>query len=118
MHPLPTDLASICIYMLPPTLAALGTLVKSFHNAREVAEVKGKTDTLITKTAEIHDLTDGNLSAVRADLAKAQTRIEYMQSVLDQLISRTLKEPAPNPLAANPLITNPPISAIVKPEAN
>jgi len=61
-----------------PTVAALAAWRQSKINGN-------KADVLAGKTAEIHDLTNSNLSAVKAELAAAKEEIHALQAVIARL---------------------------------
>jgi hypothetical protein len=57
---------------LPPTLMALAAFWQAIRNGRATAVVDAKTDV-------IHQLTNSNLTSVKADLAIALKRIETLE---------------------------------------
>lgn len=72
---------------LPPTILALATLVQSRKNFNMSAQTGNKADTLIEKTKEIHESTNGNLTklntqleAARIELDAAYTKIRSLES--------------------------------------
>lgn len=78
---------------LPPTLFALGALLRGNRNSADIersrldlgyqqATTNTKTDALIKKTDEIHILTNSNLTAIKADLAIALQRIVVLEAAL------------------------------------
>ncbi len=56
---------------LPPTLAAVGAVIVSVRNGR--------------KSDEIHVLVNSNMTAVKAELVRANTRIETLEGLLAAL---------------------------------
>ncbi len=64
---------------IPPTLVALGALLQSRHND---AQAQGRATTQLVKTAEIHELTNSNLTMVKAQLSAALARIDQLETTL------------------------------------
>lgn len=72
------------IAAVPPTIAAMAALAVSIHNGMKAAETGKKADTIIEKAAEIHTLTNSNLSAVTKSLEVAQARIDGLEKLVAQ----------------------------------
>ena len=66
------------IVAVPPTIAAVAAWRQGKANGQ-------KADALTVKAEEIHVLTNSNLSTVKADLAKANTRIESLEALVTKL---------------------------------
>lgn len=60
---------------LPPTIAAVASLVIATRNG-------AKSDRIIATTGEIHTATNGALAKMRLDLEMAQGQINQLQSML------------------------------------
>lgn len=67
------------IISLPPTLVALAGLLQGRRNGASA-------DRLMTKTAEIHTLADGNLTRVSTALDVANEKIVGLEKLMAQLI--------------------------------
>ncbi len=66
------------IVAVPSTILACATLIVGVRNSR-------KTDTVIEKAAEIHTLTNSNLSKVTTALEVANEKIEGLQRLVAQI---------------------------------
>lgn len=85
-----TDAAQLAlIAAIAPTLAALAALImgivnsrKSDRNSDKADAVNDKANTLIEKTAEIHTLTNSNLTEVRSELREANQKILGMENLV------------------------------------
>lgn len=91
LDPLVAIVAAV-LAALPPTIAALAALRQGKQNAAKVAvntqlteDTGHKTDNLIKKTDEIHELTNSNLTSVKSDLAMANQRIKELQLLVEDL---------------------------------
>lgn len=62
-------------YAVAPTMVAAGALWQGIKGNR-------KANAIITKTDEIHTLTDGNLTRVLTELADANSRIAALEVIL------------------------------------
>ncbi len=89
---------------LPPTLVALAALRQGQENeirAREIALVAQttslKTEELLQATAKIHDLTNSNLTQVKADLAAALRQIKGLQELVAGLSEGKVSPPVADP---------------------
>jgi len=69
------------IAALPPTLAALSA-------RRLVKQNDVKTDQLIVKSDVIHELTNSNLSSVKAELAEDKMHIKELQVLVNKLAAQ------------------------------
>lgn len=79
------------IASIPPTILAVAVLMTSLGTSE-------KADVLLTKTDEIHELTNSNLTKVTANLDSANVKIRELQTLLikmmaagDSLRTETLK---------------------------
>lgn len=77
---------------LPPTLMALAAWRQGKNNSVEIAansritdNTEKKADTLISKTAEIHTMSNGQLAALQAALALEKTRNEGLERLVVEL---------------------------------
>lgn len=71
---------------LPPTLAAVGALIVALRNVRKTEQVSVRTD-------QIHEATNGNLSAVREQLQATQLENQQLRAEL-RLKPREHRTPA------------------------
>lgn len=87
-------ITAVC-YTLPPTLAALAALLQGRANNRQTddqtVQIEAKTDKLvektsaiITRTEQIHEQTNGNLTLLKAQLQAAMTKVNELEQ---QIIS-------------------------------
>lgn len=70
------------ITIVPTTMIAVAVLFTSISNNR-------KADQIITKTDEIHVLTNSNLSAVKTDLMLANERIQKLEKLLTDMVQHS-----------------------------
>ncbi len=77
------------IYAVGPTVAALVGAVISWGNRRRAEEVKEQNsiaiqqnNAIITKTDEIHELANSNLTAIQAELIQANQKIARLENAL------------------------------------
>jgi len=77
------------IASIAPTIAAIAAMVIGLRNTRETKKVEAKTDTIIEKAAEIHTLTNSNLSAVTKALELAQAEIGSLKQLMAQMTAAT-----------------------------
>ena len=87
------EIAKAVIIGLPPTIVALAAWRQGIANGKKaeildqkVIATADKADTIITKTAEIHTLADGNLSRVSAALDLANKKIEGLEKLVTTII--------------------------------
>jgi hypothetical protein len=73
------------IASIAPTIAAVGALLVSIHNANKAAAIEKKTDTVIEKAVEIHTLTNSNLSKVSSALEVANQKISGLEAMVGSL---------------------------------
>jgi len=71
---------------LPPTLMALAAFWGTVKNGKATAIVEAKTDV-------IHQLTNSNLTSVKADLAIALKRIEVLEGHIVEMMNATQRNP-------------------------
>lgn len=83
---------------IPPTIASLAALRQSRKNSKKVdlntaitASTNRLAEDLEKKTEHVIDLTNSNLTAVKADLASANQQIKELQS----LVAKLAKEKSP-----------------------
>jgi hypothetical protein len=67
------------IAVVPTTLAALGALLVSLRNGK-------KSDIIIEKAAEIHTLTNSNLSKLTSQLEVANSKITGLERLVASLV--------------------------------
>ncbi len=84
---------------IPPTLVAFGNLIvslrtreKTEHGIRQNETMLHKVDIVITKSDEIHALTNSSLSTAIADLAEANVRIGNLEEVIAQMLKSTIRK--------------------------
>lgn len=67
------------------TVSTVGEVKASVQDAvTQVGEVKAQNETLLQKTDVIHELTNGTLHTVKAELMTANARIEALEKLLHE----------------------------------
>lgn len=83
-----TDIVEIALIAgLPPTLAAVGTLVVSLRNSQKHDDEKTKVDEISTKADEIHVLVNSNMTEIKAKLAASELRVQKLEELLTSITS-------------------------------
>lgn len=77
---------STIITVVTIVLAAIPTTIASLVALKKANSTDAKADTLIEKTAEIHTLTNSNLSAVNKTLAIANEKIVGLEKMVSELV--------------------------------
>lgn len=73
---------------IPPTLMAYAALRQGKRVGAQTVAVAATTDHLVTKTAEIHVLTNDNLSRITARLEVANAKIAGLERLVSLLIDK------------------------------
>lgn len=73
---------------IPPTIMALAALRVSQKNTVIAEDTNHKAEVLVEQTEKIHDLTNSNLTAVKADLVAATEQIKDLQALVKTLAER------------------------------
>jgi hypothetical protein len=73
------SLGTVALAAIAPTVLAVATLISSLHNGQKASTANDKADLLVVKAGEIHQNTNGTLSALRADLAAANRKIAALE---------------------------------------
>lgn len=97
-----TDATVVAIVTaLPPTIAAIAALIVTIRNgtrsAERVAKVDTKVNTIIDKTAEIHELTNGNLSRTADALQVSTEKVVHLEKLVASLTEASTKTPPEKP---------------------
>lgn len=73
------------ITALPPTIMAFAALRQGQSNSIKGDQSVAQGQALIEKTEQIHMLTNSNLTAIKAELARAKMQIEELQELVMKL---------------------------------
>ena len=78
---------AILMTQIPLTIAALATFVIGWRNSRKVDTTIKQNEVLISKTEEIHTLTNSNLARITRQYEVAMMEIEGMKKLIAEMIN-------------------------------